>query len=145
MALYVAKASNSFIQLIAQEYLLDFATMEKLAKKYNSSPGTISGILFRGVAENILDDHSANLVATKAMNNTENVVRTRKRWQKALKLRSEVKTIDLRVELDEILFKIATYDDYYFDEYEAPKKETLEFQRDQLLAAIQAIKANSNQ
>ncbi|MBQ8043900.1 MAG: hypothetical protein IJ272_07125 [Clostridia bacterium] len=129
MALYIAKVSNELIRRIAQEYLRNFATMEKIAKNHNTSPGTISNILFKGVAENILDDITAEAVANKAMNNTDNVVRTRKRWEKALKLR-ELPVLEAEVQamnnkLEQLKFQFENYDDYFIDEDEAPSKRRL--------------------
>lgn len=129
MALYMATVSNEFILRISQEYLLDFATMEKLAKLHGTSPGTISNILFKGVAECILDDLTAQAVATKAMNNTDNIVRTRKRWTKALEARQlpalEEELKFEKKKLEELQFQYETYDDFFVDEVDAPTKRGL--------------------
>ena len=147
MALHVAKVSHKFIRQIAYEYLEPFATMKKLAKKHKSSPGTISKILFKGVSENIVDDITAEAVANKAMNSTDNVVRTRKRWETALLLRSSpLSAAELKEELEyqrkkleELNFQIESYDSYFFGESDAPSLTSLKSQRSKLLADIQKL------
>ncbi len=130
MALYVARVSPEFISKLAREYLEDYVTMHKLAKKYSSSAGTISDILFRGVVEQVLDEITAVAVATKVCESTENVRQTQARWKKALDLRLlaiveqeyEYQTSLLR----ELQYKLETYDQFFFGEQSAPAKNSLE-------------------
>lgn len=144
MALRIAKVSNEFIRKIAQEYLLDFATMKKLAKKHGTSPGTISNILFKGVTECILDDLTAQAVANKAMNNTDNIVRTRKRWNKAMEIRQlpdleeELKFEEKK--LEELQFQLETYNDFFSNETNAPTKQSLHSQIQKLKKDIKTLK-----
>lgn len=143
MALYIARLSNELIRQIAQEYLLDFSTMEKLAKKHVTSPGTISNILFKGVAECILDDLTAQAVATKAINNTYNIVRTRNRWNKALEARQlpelEEELKFEKMKLEELQFQFETYDDFFVDEVDAPTKRGLRCQIGRLQGNIKIL------
>lgn len=129
MALYLANLSDDFIRRIAGEYLCGFTTMEQLAKKHKTSPATISNILFKGVSQNILGDITAEAVANKAQSNTENIVRTRRRWQKALEIRA-IPTVEEEIaykakKLEELEFQFETYDDYFVDEPDAPTKRSI--------------------
>ena len=76
MALRISDMSDDFIRRIVDEYLRFLATMETVAKKFKTTPATISNILFKAVSENIIDDISAHAVVDKVTGFTENVVRT---------------------------------------------------------------------
>jgi len=143
MALHIARVSNDFIRRIAQEYLLDFATMKRLARTYKTSPSTISNILFKGVAECILDDLTAEAVAAKAMSNTDNVVRTRKRWEKALELRKlplfEEELASEKKKFEELQFQLEHYEDYFLDDACAPTERGLRCQVGRLKGDIRNL------
>ena len=130
MALRISDLSDDFIRRIVDEYLRFLATMESVAKKYKTTPATISNILFKAVSEkNIINDISAQAVVDKATGFTENVVRTRNRWQKALTLRNRA-TIQAEIQykkqrIAELEFQYETYDDYFIDEDDAPSKRSL--------------------
>ena len=132
MALYVAKVSDSFIRHLASKFLDSHGSMKKLAKDYNSSAGTISNILYRGVVDLILSDVTATAVANKAIETTENTYRTRTRWQKALRLREanilEAQLDYMKRKAEELRFKVETYDDFFFDDEFAPSKDSLDFE-----------------
>ena len=129
MALRISDLSDDYIRRIVDEYMKFLETMETVAKKFKTTPATISNILFKAVSENIIDDISAQAVVDKVTGFTENVVRTRKRWQKALTLRNraaiqeEIQYKKLRIE--ELEFQFESYDDYFIDEDDAPSKRSL--------------------
>lgn len=129
MALHISDLSDYDIRQIVDEYLKFSATMESVAKTFKTSPATISNILFKAVSENILDDISAQTVADKAMGFTENVVRTRNRWQKALELRKrqsiEEEIAFKKRKVEELEYQYQTYDDYFVDDPDAPTKRSI--------------------
>lgn len=142
MALRISDMSDDFIRRIVDEYLRHLATMDTVAEKFHTTPATISNILFKAVSENIVDDITAQAVAAKAKSFTKNVVRTRRRWDEALELRKhptpeQMKVYQLQLEtyqhsvqefkekIQEVEFQLETYDDYFFDEPDAPSKRTL--------------------
>ncbi len=129
MALRISDMSDDFIRRIVDEYLKFLETMETVAKKFKTTPATISNALFRAVSENIIDDISAQAVVDKATGYTENVVRTRRRWQKALAIRNKANIQEeiqyKKQRIEELEFQYETYDDYFIDEDDAPSKRSL--------------------
>lgn len=129
MALYLKNLSDDFIRRVVDEYLRYFATMETVAKQFKTTPATISNILFKAVSENILDDISAQAVVDKATGFTENITRTRRRWKKALELRNlppiQEEIAYLEKQLQQLEFQFATYDDYFFEDDDAPSKRSI--------------------
>lgn len=149
MALRISDLSDYEIKQIVDAYLKFYATMESVAKIFKTSPATISNILFKAVSENnIIDDISAQAVVDKATGFTENVVRTRKRWQKALTLRNkaaiqdEIKYKQQRVR--ELEFQFETYDDYFIDEDDAPSKRSLWCEIGRLKGEIKLLEKQIN-
>lgn len=130
MALQVSKVSDSFIQNLARDYLGYYTTMAGLAKPHNSSARTISNILYKGVVDGILDDATATAVAKKAICSTDNIVRTRDRWEKALAIREanilECDLVFYSQKLEELKFQLEAFDGCYFGETDAPTRENLE-------------------
>lgn len=118
--LHVSKVSEKFIRKLAEEYITPYATLEGVAKQHKSSASTISNILFRGVVEDIISDIIAEEIVTKMSAWTENQARTKRRWDRALKLR-EANRLDMEYEfmnkkLEELKFQYETYDSYCFDD-----------------------------
>ena len=129
MALHVAKVSEEFIRLLAKEYLQDFATLKSVAKQHGTSPGTVSNILYRGVAELILDESTSIAISKKAVANTDNIRKTAKRWERASVFR-EIASIEddigyMKRVIEELTFKIETYTEYFFDDEFVPSKKSL--------------------
>lgn len=148
MALRVAKASPAFIQKLAQEYLNDYSTMKKLAKLHGTSPGTISNILFRGVVESIIDGVTTVALIQKITTSTENIYLTKKRWEKAADLREadnvEEEIRHLKRCIDEVDFQLETYDDFFFDESDAPSKKSLKCKRSNLHTKLITLQERLN-
>ena len=138
MALHVAKASTEFIRKLAKEYVGQtrhgkVATMKQLAEKYNTSPKTISDILFRGIAEGIIDEITSIEIGNKATSSTDNLKKTRNRWVKALDLRN-IQTMEeeisfLKQSLTQFNFQLQTYDAFFSSEQGAPSKAYLRSQK----------------
>jgi len=129
MAIRISDLSDDFIRRVVDEYLCYLATMATVAEKFKTTPTTISNILFKAVSENIVDDITAQTVVHKATTFTENVVRTRNRWQKALNIR---KLPAIREEiayktkkLQELEVQFESFDDYFIDEPDAPSKRSI--------------------
>lgn len=140
MAMHVEETSNDFIQRIAQEYLTDFTTMKKLAKHYNTSSDTISNLLFKGVAELILDDSTAIHIVNKVTNITDNSQLTDTRWKKALDIRQKNKIILLIQKLEVCKFQLETYDEYFSDEENSPSKADIKASIKELQRELKTLK-----
>ena len=130
------------VEKIARNYL-ECASLEELAKLYNSSKNTVSTILKIGIAEDILPDWLANEVFDKAVFTGHSGEESRKRiWNECFILREKAKKEkteeislqkeSLRSEIDELKFIIEVYDDYFFDEGGAPSKQELQSRLDYL-------------
>lgn len=131
MALKMSELTEDFFRQLAREYLQYGQTMSGLAKKHESSPGTISNILFTGVVNSIIDEVTATAIVEKVVRKTRpyEKMKTRNHWEKALKLR-EIQATEhelefLRQKLDELSFKLATYDEYFYDDEAAPSKQSI--------------------
>ena len=129
MALYVNKVSHETIKKLANKYLEPYTTMADVAKANNSSSGTISNILYRGVVECILDDITAAAVAEKAVAYAYDLHRTNNRWKRAMKER-ELNQANFDLEYfkqkqQELQFQYETFDDFATDEQGSPSKEEL--------------------
>lgn len=143
MALYVAKVSADFIRKLASNYLVEYMTMEKLAKEYHTSATTISNILFRGVSEGILDELTSAAITSKVVAFTENVNQTARRWQKANNL-YQAKLVEadiayIKACVEEVNYHVEAYDDFFFDDDNAPSKKSLKCKRARLLEKLSAL------
>lgn len=142
MALRISDMSDDFIRRIVEEYLKFLATMDTVAEKFKTTPATISNVLFKAVSENIIDDITAQAVVSKAKSFTKNVVRTHRRWDEAMKLRKtpasnqlqsyktqleahQYAIEELNAKIEQVEFQLETYEDFFFDEPDAPSKRTL--------------------
>lgn len=142
MALRISDMSDDFIRRIVEEYLRFMATMETVGEKYKMTATTVSNILYKAVSENIVDDITAQAIVAKAKSYTKNVVRTQRRWDEALELRknpakqrlqnyqmqlnaAEASIKELKENLAQTEFQLETYDDYFFNDPDAPSKKTL--------------------
>ena len=127
MALFVSKVSDDFVRRLAHEFLEPYMTMGKLAKKHKSSAGTISNILYRGVALIILDDATAEAVARKAVSLADDLHQTKNRWDRALKERKinrvKPELEYLERQLEEAKFQYESFDDYATDDSSYTKED----------------------
>ena len=140
----IKDASNSLIIRVARYYISDdYITLEKTAREFGLSNGTfVSNLLFRGVAEDIIDDRTTKYVIEKIVYRKDIGIHQRElRWKvEAMALRNEAKARKLQeenkekelleecskeAEIELLKFQIETYDDYFFDEDDAPTKEEL--------------------
>lgn len=143
MALYVAKVSDAFIRKLAQEYLAEYMTMEKLAKAYRTTATTISNILFRGVSEGIIDELTSAAITAKVVAFTENVCQTSRRWQKANNL-YQAKLVEADIAytkqcLQEVNYHIESYDDFFFNDDSAPTKKSLKCKRAEIQQRLRTL------
>ena len=148
MALHVAKVSEEFIRLLAKEYLQDNATLKSVARQHHTSPSTVSNILFRGVAELILDDATSIAISKKVVANTDNIRKTVKRWERASIFR-EIASVedDIRYMnrvIEELTFKIETYTEYFFDDEFAPAKKGLRCDKAKAQSQLTSLKNRLN-
>lgn len=81
----VKTASPEYIRKIANKYVSeDWITFDYLARLYDKGKNTISNLLYRGVAENILSDDIAEKVSNKVIHSY--YIRNHNkmlRWEKA--------------------------------------------------------------
>ena len=143
MALFVAKVSDAFIRKLAKEYLIEYMTMKKLAKEYRTSATTISNILFKGVSEGIIDELTSAAITAKVVAFTENVCQTSRRWQKANNL-YQAKLVEADIAyakqcLQEVNYHIEAYDDFFFDDDNAPTKKSLKCKRAQIQENLRTL------
>lgn len=133
MAKFTVKtASPEYIREIANRYLSeDWITFEHLARDYDISPDSISKLLYRGIAENILSDSIADKVFNKVVYANEKGVKQRLlRWEKAFDERDNLKSLKKKESLEKSLkeqialvkFQIANH----VDIEDAPSLDELE-------------------
>lgn len=88
--LQVKDVSEKMVKKISLEYLEKYSTVAVLASKHNVCNGTISKILFRGIAENIVDDDTATKIVEKIVNSYKfGKDERRTRWNLALAQRKK--------------------------------------------------------
>lgn len=133
--------SNDFIIQVAKRYLIS-RSLEDLMYTYYPmhSIGWLSDVMFKGVSENILNDHLTNMVCEKMKGSTHIVGyrRTANRWDIALTLRQNAIQNDIfskshvdeekikEFKKEELLYQLESFDDYFFDEEGAPSKQNIE-------------------
>lgn len=128
MALKMSTLTEEFYRKLAREYLHPNQTMGSLAKRYGSSPGTISKILYEGVVNSTIDDIIAVAIVKKVIDSTSKFEehKTRNRWEQALRLREQLNDAKklrlLESKLEELMFQLDTYDDVFGSE-KGPGKE----------------------
>lgn len=123
MSITVKNASSEFISSLAKEYLEnDFVTFEKLAKFYDLSPKTISALLYKGIAEDILSNNVSERIYQKVVYSSDKGINQRKlRWEKAFDARDMLKYNQkmkkkLTDEINFIEFQISTFDETVSDD-----------------------------
>ena len=159
MAFKVRTANEHLIHHVANLYLGNIhTTLEGVADKLNTSKRTVSNLLFRGIAENILSNKISDEIFNKVVYaNEKGQYQRRLRWERAFELREDFiqrKKDELKSEqkkeldrindlLKEIAFQISSYDNYFYDEEGLPskedlvaEKECLEMARSEMIALI---------
>ena len=157
MQLRVKNVDEKSIKLLAEIYIsCNNVTLQSIASTYRSKPATISNILWRGIAENILDDKVALRVYYKIVHKPYIGWHQRKlRWDEAFKQRKKVikklneeiqKEFDRNAELDYLNSlkdyyesAIASYDSYFIEEEGAPSLDSLAKKLDEVNEKLQLL------
>lgn len=141
--LTVKGASKEQVLKIVRQYVnYPTSTFEGIAQVWDTSAKTISNILFRSIAEDIVSNRTADAIYNKVVYSHEKGVFQRKeRWEKAFDQREELRNEmsrekkKLDAKITELKAKIASYDDYAFDEEGAPTKDDLIAELEELMAS----------
>ena len=140
MALVVKNVDDRTIRRMASEYLSgSYVSLKNIATKYRTTGTTISNILWRGIAENILDTRVAKAVYHKVIDKPSIGWYQRKlRWDEAFERRNDfIKEQEREAKVQEELLNlealkeyyehaIASYDSYFIEENDGPTLEELE-------------------
>lgn len=118
MALRLKHLSDYQIKQLAAEYTYSGNTLDAVANKYGSCAGTLSNILYYGVAQDIIDDTTTNDMIAKLVGNSQSIYQAKNRWNRALAERKQnkIKRIDEEIQaledkLKEAKFKLDSFDD----------------------------------
>ena len=153
MALIVKNVDERTIRRIASEYLSgSYVSLKTIATKYRTTGTTISNILWRGIAENIIDTRVAKCIYNKVVDKPSIGWYQRKlRWDEAFDRRDEyIKEQEREEKIQNELLNlealkeyyehaIAGYDDYFTSDYDGPSLEELQDKLDKVLERIQAL------
>ena len=147
----VKDAPENFIRSLAAAYISDNdITFEYLGDKCMMTPRMISDILYRGIAEAILDFETSRKVYSKVVYfRTKGISIRRKRWDKALEERKAFEKrkkqvtenhnrarAELVKKIQEVEFQLNSYDTYFTDEEGSPSKQDLENKLHSLKGAL---------
>lgn len=128
----VKTASPEYIRKIANNYLSeDWITFDYLARDSDISSDSISKLLYRGIAENILSDSIADKVFNKVVYANEKGVKQRLlRWEKAFDERDSLKSLKKKESLKQSLIEQIALVKFqignYVDIEDAPPLDELE-------------------
>ena len=113
MKLTVNNVDEKTIRRLAHEYLSGYyVTLKSLATKYKTSPTTISNILWRGIAEDIIDQRVANCIYNKIVDKPSIGWYQRKlRWDEAFAKRTTLKNNQRKIA--EELANLYSQKEYY--------------------------------
>lgn len=153
MALVVKNVDERTIRRMASEYLSgSYVSLKSIATKYRTTATTISNILWRGIAENIIDLRVAKCIYNKVVDKPSIGWYQRKmRWDEAFDRRDEfIREQEREARIQEELLNlealkeyyehvIASYDNYFIEEPDGPSKEELQDKLDDVLERIQAL------
>lgn len=153
MKLTVKDVDEKTIKTIAREYLSgSYVTLQSIATKYRCTQPTISNILRRGIAENILDQKVAKCIYNKIVAKPSIGWYQRKlRWDEAFaerqkKIRELERDYEVQLELDSLNalkehyeHAISSYGSYFFDEQDAPSLDSLEANLETIKKRIKAL------
>lgn len=157
MKLTVKSIDDKSIKKLAEEYVKDnYVTLQSIASKYRSTITTISNILWRGIAENIIEEKIALQIYNKIIRKPSIGWYTRKvRWDEAFVERRKVikkqeaelkRKLEHQQELDYLSSlkdyyesAIASYDGYFIEEENAPSLSSLKSKLDEINEKLNAI------
>ena len=153
MALVVKNVDERTIRRMASEYLSgSYVSLKTIATKYRTTATTISNILWRGVAENIIDTRVAKCIYNKIVDKPSIGWYQRKmRWDEAFDRRDEfIKEQEREAKIQEELLNlealkeyyehaIASYDNYFIEENDGPSLEELQYKLDEVIRKIEAL------
>ncbi len=150
MKLVVKDVDERQIKRLAHEYLSGYyVTLKNLGTKYQTTGTTISNILWRGIAENIIDLKVARCVYNKVVDKPSKGWYQRKlRWDEAFArrenfIREQERRFKKEQELETLYSlkeyyesAIAGYGNFFIDNDEGPSLEELEAKLDEVIKKI---------
>ena len=153
MALVVKNVDERTIRRMASEYLSgSYVSLKSIATKYRTTATTISNILWRGIAENIIDTRVAKYIYNKVVDKPSIGWYQRKmRWDEAFDRREEfIREQEREAKIqDELLnlealkeyyeHALASYDNYFTNEDDGPSKEELQDKLDAVIRKIESL------
>lgn len=153
MRFTVKNVDSSTIRHLAREYLSStYISLKSLGAKYGTTASTISNILWRGIAENIIDSVHAERICTKIIDKPSIGWYQRKlRWDEAFRERNNLirkveqdnkdnQRISELISLKEYYENaIASYDSYFIDEDEAPTLDSLKAKLEEVKRKIEQL------
>lgn len=153
MALVVKNVDERTIRRMASEYLSgSYVSLKTIATKYRTTATTISNILWRGIAEDIIDTRVAKCIYNKVVDKPSIGWYQRKmRWDEAFDRRDEfIREQEREAKIQEELLNLealkeyyehalASYDSYFTNEDEGPSKEELQDKLDEVIRKIEAL------
>lgn len=153
MALVVKNVDERIIRRMASEYLSgSYVSLKSIATKYRTTATTVSNILWRGIAEDIIDLRVAKCIYNKVVDKPSIGWYQRKmRWDEAFDRRDEyIKEKEREAKITEELLNlealkeyyehaIASYDSYFVHENDGPSLEELQDKLDEVIRKIQSL------
>ena len=153
MALIVKNVDDKTIRRMASEYLSGYyVTLKTIATKYRTTTTTVSNILWRGIAEDIIDHRVSKSIYNKIVDKPSIGWYQRKmRWDEAFDRRNEfIKEKEREAKIQEELLNlealkeyyehaIASYDNYFVQESDGPSLEELQDKLDEVIRKIQQL------
>ena len=153
MALVVKNVDERTIRRMASEYLSgSYVSLKTIATKYRTTATTISNILWRGIAEDIIDYRVAKSIYNKVVDKPSIGWYQRKmRWDEAFDRREEfIKEKEREAKIQEELLNlealkeyyehaIASYDNYFIEEAGGPSLEELQSKLEEVKRKIQYL------
>ena len=138
---------------MASEYLSgSYVSLKTIATKYRTTATTSSNILWRGIAENIIDTRVAKCIYNKVVDKPSIGWYQRKmRWDEAFDRRDEFfREQEREAKIQEELLNLgalkeyyehalASYDNYFTNEDEGPSKEELQDKLNEVIGKIEAL------
>ena len=153
MALIVKNVDERTIRRMASEYLSgSYVSLKTIATKYRTTGTTISNILWRGIAENIIDTRVSKCIYNKVVDKPSIGWYQRKlRWDEAFERREEfIKHQEREAKIANELMNlealkeyyehaIASYDNSFIEGNEVPSLKELQDKLDKVLEKIQML------
>lgn len=153
MKLMVKNIDDKTIKKLAHEYLSGYyVSLKNLATKYRTTATTISNILWRGIAENIIDSKVADYIYRKVVDKPSIGWYQRKlRWDEAFekrekKIHKAERDYEAQLELNNLYAlkesyenMISSYENFFFYEADAPSLEELGNKLDEINKKISSL------